>query len=98
MRKLNMPETMPDFNEPQAGKTFASKTTIVFISIFLVAVVVFLVTVLSLTHGLTECRTAGYSDYMGFFVNYHAALMIILVAAAAIFGGAIYRSLKENVE
>ncbi|HLC79254.1 MAG TPA: hypothetical protein VJG83_02375 [archaeon] len=96
MRKLKHQKTMPGFSEWRGRKNVTSKVTVIFIALFLVAIVVFLVTMLSLTHGLMEYRTTGTSGYVGFFVNYHVALMIILVAAAIIFGAAIYYSLKEN--
>ena len=80
----------------QHNADVAGKTNALFIALFLVVIVIFLVTMLSLTHGLMDYRTNGQSGYVDFFVNYHITLMVILVAAATIFGAAIYCSFKEN--
>ena len=96
MRKLKRQKPTPNFNEARNNKNIANKAASIFIALFLVAIVVFLVTMLSLTHGLMEYRTTGNPNYMDFFVNYHVVLMVILVVVTIIFGAAIYYSLKEK--
>ena len=95
MRKLKHPKPT-NFDEPPGNKNTANKMVIIYITLLLVSVVIFLATSLSLTHGLMQYQQKEYSGYINALVNYHVAFMIILVIAAIIFGGAAYHVLKGN--
>ncbi len=96
MRKLKRPEKATNFAKPLDNRIPANKMAIVCVALLLVSIVIFLATSLSLTHGLMQYQQKAYPPYIETMVNYHVAFMIILVAAAIVFGGAAYCVLKEN--